>query len=77
MPVMDGYEATSRIREDTVRFDERTRKIPIIAMTASAIKGDKEKYERAGMDDYLSKPVVKGTLEAMLGKWLIRDRVEA
>lgn len=73
MPVMDGYEATTKIRNDE-QFDDSVRKTPIIAMTASAIKGDKERCESAGMDDYLSKPVVKGSLEAMLGKWLNSER---
>jgi CheY-like chemotaxis protein len=44
-------------------------KIPVIAMTASAIQGDKEKCFDAGMDDYLAKPVEKGRLEEMLVKW--------
>jgi len=45
------------------------RDIPVIAMTASAIQGDKEKCHDAGMDDYLAKPVEKGRLEEMLVKW--------
>lgn len=69
MPVMDGYQATDRIRHDVTRFGEDIRRLPIIAMTASAIQGDKEKCVRAGMDDYLSKPVVKTALEMMLVKY--------
>lgn len=85
MPVMDGYEATGILRRGKsyaqdggieshiVNTDERTksllRKIPIIAMTASAIQGDREKCYDAGMDDYLAKPVEKGRLEEMLVKW--------
>jgi len=67
MPVMDGYECTSQIRKCK---DERTNRIPIIAMTASAILGDREKCLTVGMDDYLSKPVRGPALEAMIHKWL-------
>jgi CheY-like chemotaxis protein len=50
------------------------RDIPVIAMTASAIQGDKEKCHEAGMDDYLAKPVEKARLEEMLVKWARRKR---
>ena len=67
MPNCDGYEATKRLRKsDSV--DVRT--TPIIAMTASAIRGDREKCLAAGMSDYLSKPVKSGALESTLVKWL-------
>jgi CheY-like chemotaxis protein len=52
MPVMDGMEATARIRQD-----ERYRDLPIIALTAYAIKGDREKFLGLGMNDYISKPI--------------------
>lgn len=67
MPNCDGYEATKRLRKsDSV--DIRT--TPIIAMTASAIRGDREKCLAAGMSDYLSKPVKSVALEQTLVKWL-------
>ncbi|CUA76460.1 multi-sensor hybrid histidine kinase [Rhizoctonia solani] len=67
MPEMDGYEATKCIRQlESVEM----RSVPIIAMTASAIRGDKEKCLEVGMSDYLSKPVKRQALEAMLVRWL-------
>ncbi|MDD1761413.1 MAG: ATP-binding protein [Methanothrix sp.] len=68
MPEMDGFEATRRIRqEDSMVLN---RNIPIIAMTASAMSGDREKCIMAGMDDFIAKPVRKGELEVMLTGWL-------
>ncbi|CAE6500222.1 unnamed protein product [Rhizoctonia solani] len=67
MPEMDGYEATLCIRQ---LESAETRSVPIIAMTASAIQGDKEKCLKVGMSDYLSKPVKRQALEAMLVRWL-------
>ena len=63
MPRMDGYDATRRLRE--LRVDT-----PIVAMTAHALSGDREKCLAAGMNDYLTKPVVIEALTACLEKWL-------
>ncbi|HEY0901870.1 MAG TPA: response regulator, partial [Micavibrio sp.] len=65
MPEMDGFEATSSLRQDP-----RTQDTPIVALTAFAMKGDREKCIAAGMNDYLSKPIHEGELEKMLHKWL-------
>jgi CheY-like chemotaxis protein len=54
MPVMDGIETTRRIREREVNGDNP---IPIIAMTAHAMQGDSENFLKAGMSDYISKPI--------------------
>lgn len=75
MPILDGYRATHLIRHH-IPYSKlpEIRNIPIVAMTASAIQGDREKCERAGMDDYLAKPVRGKTLEKMLVKWALRSR---
>lgn len=67
MPVLDGYEATKMIRRDT---DEAVRKILVIAMTASAIQGDREKCLAAGMNDYLAKPVRSEVLRKKLDAYV-------
>jgi len=66
MPEMNGMEATTVIRE--LAGDKG--RIPIVAMTAHAIKGDREKFLAAGMNDYISKPVDKQMLLEVLDKWL-------
>jgi len=73
MPVMDGYEATHRIREPTFNFHESRvhgRAIPIIAMTANTMQGDREKCLAAGMDDFIAKPVEPDKLQQALLCWL-------
>ena len=67
MPEMDGYEATRRIRTIDRRSVVR---MPIIALTANAMEGDEKKCKDAGMDDYLTKPIKKDKLKAMLDRWL-------
>ncbi|MEM9208081.1 MAG: two-component regulator propeller domain-containing protein, partial [Pseudomonadota bacterium] len=66
MPVMDGFQATAAIRK---RVDA-TASVPIIAVTANAIDGDKERCLRAGMQDYLPKPITVEKLHGTLRKWL-------
>jgi len=63
MPVMDGVEATRKIREVESDSDRYT---PIIAITAHALAGDREKYLSAGMDEYIAKPLQLGELKAKL-----------
>ncbi|KAI1485311.1 hypothetical protein F5X96DRAFT_674757 [Biscogniauxia mediterranea] len=68
MPVIDGYKCTHIMRHH-VPYKIFTHDVPIVAMTASAIQGDREKCTKAGMDDYLAKPVKSKTLERMLVRW--------
>ena len=66
MPNVDGYEATGRIRASE-RDGER---LPVIAMTAHAMAGDRERCLAAGMDDYMSKPLRPEVLDELLERWL-------
>jgi CheY-like chemotaxis protein len=66
MPEMDGYEATQKIRA----MDNNRKDIPIIAMTANAMKGDREKCLKAGMNDYITKPVKPENLLEAITNWV-------
>ena len=70
MPVLDGYEATGRIRA----AETGDRHVPIVAMTAHAMEGDRERCMRAGMDDYLAKPLRSEDLDAVLERWVEPDQ---
>jgi two-component system, sensor histidine kinase and response regulator len=67
MPEMDGYEATAEIRR---REKSEDRHIPVIAMTANVMEGDREEALEAGMDDYVAKPVKAEELEEVLERWI-------
>jgi CheY-like chemotaxis protein len=73
MPEMDGLEAAQKIRE---MERERGAHTPIIALTAYAMKGDRERCLAAGMDDYLAKPVKSKDLKAALERWVSRGKDE-
>jgi signal transduction histidine kinase/DNA-binding response OmpR family regulator len=71
MPEMDGYEASRRIRQAERGPTTWKSPVHIVAMTANAMTGDREKCLAAGMDDYLSKPVRKAELRSALMKWIL------
>jgi len=67
MPEMDGLEATALIRKNEAQ--NKKKPTPIIALTANALKGDREHFLAAGMDDYLAKPMKKKNLEAIIERY--------
>ncbi|QFI36759.1 response regulator [Moritella marina ATCC 15381] len=71
MPIMDGYEAATLIRSS--QSTQINHQVPIIAMTANAMQGDREKCLAAGMDDYITKPISPETLSKALNTWLTGD----
>jgi len=71
MPEMDGYEATRAINK---LYDQTDRTFPIIAMTAHAMSGDKDRCLQAGMDDYIAKPIQPDQLFTVLSRWLGKPR---
>ena len=73
MPELDGYEATARIRTD----EDAGRHLPIVAMTANALPGDRARCLAAGMDDYLPKPVTLDALAAVVARWAPRQHHRA
>lgn len=72
MPKLDGFEATRMIRQREA--DKLLQSTPIIAMTANAMKGDKEACLAAGMDDYTSKPIHREELREVLSRWRCAKR---
>jgi CheY-like chemotaxis protein len=68
MPVMDGYRCTQILRGESP-YMEYAKGVPIVAMTASAIRGDKEKCLTVGMNDYLTKPIQIEALQRTLIRW--------
>jgi two-component system, sensor histidine kinase len=73
MPGLDGYQATARIRSLESPSQGRGR-VPIIALTANAMQGERERCQEAGMDDYLSKPVQIARMRAVLQQWAPRTK---
>jgi len=75
MPVQDGFEATRRLRDPDSPV--RNHAIPVIAMTANAMEGDREQCLAAGMNDYLAKPIMPGALAEIIDRYVLRPAPDA
>ena len=73
MPEMDGFEAVTLLRQQEA-LDAQGPRLPVIALTALAMKGDAERCMACGMDDYLSKPINRGLLEEKIAFWAKKSR---
>ena len=73
MPEMDGLEATKAIRKQSTIINQQSsiKRVPIVAMTANAMKGDREICLEAGMDDYVTKPIKRELVFEMIEKWVL------
>ena len=76
MPEMDGMEATRVIRKWESQLRDEEGRVPIIALTAHAMKGDKEMCLEAGMDEYITKPLKKKYILEMLDRWVVKNGIE-
>lgn len=70
MPILNGYETTEKLR----LLNDKGKNIPIIALTAGTVSGEKEKCLEAGMNDYITKPVIAQTIMQMIEKWVYNKR---
>ncbi|KPA14117.1 multi-sensor hybrid histidine kinase [Candidatus Magnetomorum sp. HK-1] len=75
MPEMDGYEATRTINALYADDDSKCRPFPIIAMTAHAMSGDRDRCIQAGMDDYITKPIQPEQMFKVLSRWINQDKI--
>ncbi len=71
MPRVDGFEATAELRR---RQAPGARRLPIVALTANAMEGDRDRCLAAGMDDYLTKPYTRALIEQVLSRWLVPEQ---
>ncbi|KAL5611686.1 hypothetical protein BROUX41_000736 [Berkeleyomyces rouxiae] len=76
MPILDGYQCSKALRNNE-KYREYMRNVPIIAVTASAVAGDKEKCLKSGMNDYLLKPITQSLLERSIMGWLTAPKRRA